>query len=211
MNGLSDGDFVARKADPKTREKILDEAEHLIHLRGYHLTTMEDIAGRCKMTKANLFYHFPSKENIGLSVLDAKIAEYQKRRVEPLCAGKNIVKAIDNLFEAAAEHYEKNGCRAGCLVANIALEMSDVNSLFREKASAFFSAWSENLSHSFACAQKKGLLRTDLSPRALAEAIISLYEGAVMLARTHKDPVVFRRMGKLARIILTQKSRTREG
>ena len=202
---------MARKPDPKTREKILDEAEHLIHLRGYHLTTMEDIAGRCKMTKANLFYHFPSKENIGLSVLDAKIADYQKRRIEPLCAGDDIVAAIDELFERAASHYENNGCRAGCLVANIALEMSDVNSLFREKASAFFSAWTKNLSKSFACAQKKGFLRDDLSPLALAEAIISLYEGAVLLARTHKDPIVFRRMGKLAKIVLTQKDRKREG
>ncbi len=202
---------MARKPDPQTREKILNEAEHLIHLQGYHLTTMEDIAGRCKMTKANLFYHFPSKENIGLSVLDAKIADYQKRRVEPLCAGEDIIAAIEELFERAASHYEKNGCRAGCLVANIALEMSDVNSLFREKASAFFSVWAENLSRSFACAQKRRRLRNDLSPRALAEAIISLYEGAVLLARTHKDPVVFRRMGKLAKIILTQKSRKREG
>ncbi len=195
---------MARKADPRTRERILVEAEHLIHLQGYHFTTMDDIAKRCQMTKANLFHYFPSKETIGLSVLDAKIAEYQKRRVEPLCTGENPVSAIDDLFERASRHYEGNGCRGGCLVANIALEMGDINPLFRERASAFFSGWTANLSRHLAHAQKTGFLRADISPKALAEAVIALYEGAVLLARTHKDPVIFRRMGKLARILLTE-------
>jgi TetR/AcrR family transcriptional repressor of nem operon len=195
---------MARKADPRARERILSEAEHLIHLQGYHFTTMDGIAERCRMTKANLFHYFPSKEIIGLSVLDAKIAEYQKRRVEPLCSGENPVSAIDDLFNRATLHYEGNGCRAGCLVANIALEMGDINPLFRKRASAFFADWSENLSRHLAHAQKKGFLRGDISSKALAEAVIALYEGAVLLARTHKDPAVFRRMGKLAHILLTE-------
>lgn len=202
---------MARKPGFKARERILSEAEHLIHLQGYHFTTMDGIAKRCRMTKANLFHYFPSKENIGISVLDGKISDYKKGRVEPLCSGKDPVSAIDNLFERAALHYKGNGCRAGCLVANIALEMSDINPLFREKASAFFSGWTSDLSQCFASAQKKGFLRADLSPRALAEAIIALYEGAVLLARTQRDPAVFQRMGKLARILLTQQKTVKKG
>jgi len=54
-----------------TRERILDIARELIAERGYSGTSISQIAARLGTSKAALYYHFKSKEEI----LDALLAE----------------------------------------------------------------------------------------------------------------------------------------
>lgn len=199
---------MGRRADPAIRERIIQQAEHLIHLRGYHATALEEIARCCGMTKANLFHHYGCKEELALAVLDAKIRDYQEKRINPLCAQGDPAAAVGEMFASAARHFSGNGCKAGCFVANIALEMSDVSELFRRRTSAFFKGWAESMA---ACLRKRveeGAFAPTLDARASSEAIVSLYEGAVLLARTHRDPLVFHRVGKVARQLLEQHRNT---
>ncbi|BAY99218.1 TetR family transcriptional regulator protein [Tolypothrix tenuis PCC 7101] len=52
------------------RERILDEAEHLFHTRGYNTVTMRDIAQAVGIRQASLYYHFPSKEQLFVAVTE---------------------------------------------------------------------------------------------------------------------------------------------
>ncbi|HVC08535.1 MAG TPA: TetR family transcriptional regulator C-terminal domain-containing protein [Elusimicrobiota bacterium] len=201
---------MGRKADPAARERVLAEAEHIIHLRGYHRTSMDEIAESCGMSKANLFHYYKSKEDLGLAVLDAKISDYQKRRVSPLCDCLDPVSAVEQMFQNAAKLFRANGCKAGCFVANIALEMADVNDLFRKRAGLFFKEWAGRMAERLGAAQKSGFFDAALDPQAAAESVVSLYEGAVMLARTQRDSSIFARVGRAAASLLEQhKSGTR--
>lgn len=195
---------MGRKPDLAARAKILQEAEHLIHLRGYRSTSLDDIAKSCRMTKANLLHHYGSKEDLGLAVLDAKMSDYKKRRCEPLCAENDPARAVTRMFEETSRFYDGNGCRAGCFVANIALEMSDSSEAFRKRASLFFEEWARSMAQCLSRAKSSGYFQASLDPKASAEAIISLYEGAILLARTRRDASVFLRVGKMARSMLEQ-------
>lgn len=181
------------------RERIIEEAEHLIHLRGYQSTSLEEIACRCKMTKANLFHHFGSKEELGLAVLDYKIDCYRKNCFEPIFQNsKDAAEVVAELFAQASRFLRGNGCKAGCFVANIALEMSDINERFRQKAAAFFEEWAERIEQFFEAEKAKGRFTQDFQPKAAAEAVLSMYEGAIMLARSRRDPASFERIGRVA-------------
>src|SRR5687768_1709113 len=131
---------MARKANPELRERILKEAEHLIHLCGYRCTSLEDIARRCGMTKANLFHHFKSKEDLGLAVLEYKMRCYRCDCLQSQFAD-DPVEGVARLFGDCARHYRGNGCKAGCFFANIALEMADTSEAFRKKVDEFFGEW----------------------------------------------------------------------
>lgn len=193
---------MGRRPDPAVKERIVKEAEHLLHLRGYHATGMEEIARCCGMTKANLFHHYDSKEALALAVLDAKIADYKKRRLGPLCDCVDPIEAVACLFEDCEAFYKGNGCKAGCFVANIAAEMTDASERFRKRVGAFFYEWVQGLAARFERAKEEGFFKPSLDSRSSAEAILSLYEGAILLARTSRDPSVFSRVGKVARSIL---------
>ncbi|MBI3549738.1 MAG: TetR/AcrR family transcriptional regulator [Elusimicrobia bacterium] len=189
-----------RQSTVTTKERILREAEHLIHLRGFKSTSLDEIARRCKMTKANLLHHYRSKEDLGLAVLDFKMDCYRRSCLAPLFSGNpDPAEAVTKLFDMASCFHRSNGCRAGCFIANIALEMSDSSERFRERAGQFFQEWADRIEETL----RLGDGQATPESTALAEAILSMYEGAVMLARTKRDPSVFDRVGKVALELLS--------
>ena len=44
-----------------TRDQILDAAGRLIHLRGYHNTSLDDVLRESGVGKGNFYYYFKSK------------------------------------------------------------------------------------------------------------------------------------------------------
>jgi len=195
---------MGRKPDTAVRERILQEAEHVIHLKGYNAACMEEIAQACGMTKANLFHHYGSKSSLALAVLDYKIAEFRARKVEPLCAQAAPEKAVEAMFAEGARFFEGIGCKAGCFVGNIALEMSDHDEAFRARVGGFFAEWASGMAECLERCKASGYFRPSLDSRAAAEAIVALYEGAVMLTRSQRDAGIFQRVGTVARAILEQ-------
>ena len=195
---------MARKANPAIRERILQEAEHIIHLKGYNHACLDEIAEACQMTKANLFHHYKSKSDLALAVLDYKIAEFQSRKVEPICAQAAPEEGITAIFTEAERVFNGNGCKAGCFVGNIALEMSDLDETFRLRVAGFFDVWADGMAACLERCKAKGYFGKSLDSRATAESIVALYEGAIMLARSRRDAKVFKRVGAVARQILEQ-------
>ena len=74
-----------------TRRRIIDTALELFATRGYAGTSMRDISMQLSVTKAALYYHFPSKEDLldalaqpfveGLGELGAVAAELSEREL----------------------------------------------------------------------------------------------------------------------------------
>ena len=57
--------------DPKIRiNEILDVADHLFFTKGYHATTISDIAKKMGVAQGMLYYYFKSKEDVLESLLD---------------------------------------------------------------------------------------------------------------------------------------------
>jgi AcrR family transcriptional regulator len=50
--------------------RVLDEAEKLFRTRGYNAVTMRDIAFEVGIRQASLYYHFPSKEQLFVTVTE---------------------------------------------------------------------------------------------------------------------------------------------
>jgi TetR/AcrR family transcriptional repressor of nem operon len=141
---------------------------------------------------------------LALAVLDFKIAEFKERKVAPLCCQEAPEAAVERMFLQAESFFGGNGCKAGCFVGNIALEMSDMDEAFRGRVAAFFDAWAKDLASCLGKCRDRGYFSRSLDPRASAESIVALYEGAIMLARTRRDAAVFGRVGRVARQILEQ-------
>ena len=53
-----------------TKDQILDAAAQIFRIKGYHATSMSDIAGAVNLQKASLYHHVNSKQEILLELLD---------------------------------------------------------------------------------------------------------------------------------------------
>ena len=194
---------MGRKPNPEVRERILQQAEHVIHLKGYNAACMEEIAKASGMTKANLFHHYGSKAQLALAVLDFKIGEF-RTRVEPLCGHAAPEKAVEAMFDEGSKFFQGIGCKAGCFVGNIALEMSDHDEAFRERVGGFFKEWAASIAECLERLKKTGYFAPTLDSKAASEAIVAMYEGAIMLTRSQRDSGIFKRVGVIARSVLEQ-------
>lgn len=63
-----------------TRQKILEAAAQIFSHKGYHATSMSDIASAVNLQKASLYHHVASKQEILLSLLDEAL-EIVTRRI----------------------------------------------------------------------------------------------------------------------------------
>lgn len=64
MNQKQDG------RSPSTRERILDVSLRLFSEQGYDKTSLREVAENVGVTKAALYYHFPSKESVLSALLE---------------------------------------------------------------------------------------------------------------------------------------------
>jgi AcrR family transcriptional regulator len=53
-----------------TRERILEVALELFSEAGYDKTSLREVAERVGVTKAALYYHFPSKESVLMALIE---------------------------------------------------------------------------------------------------------------------------------------------
>mgnify|MGYP003395515101 CR=1 FL=1 len=58
------------KAQPPTREKLLDSAQQLMLAKGFVATTVDEICDAAGVTKGSFFHYFKSKEDLGKVVLE---------------------------------------------------------------------------------------------------------------------------------------------
>jgi TetR/AcrR family transcriptional repressor of nem operon len=194
---------MGRKPDTAVRERILQEAEHIIHLKGYNSSCLDEIARAAGMTRANLVHHYGSKSQLGLAVLDFKIAQF-RQRVSPLCAHAAPEMAVEKMFDEGSAFFDEIGCKAGCFVGNMALEMSDSDDAFRERVGRFFAEWASSMAECLERCKSAGYFGSGLDSKAAAESIVAMYEGAIMLTRSQRDAKIFRRVGAMARSLLEQ-------
>jgi TetR/AcrR family transcriptional regulator, transcriptional repressor for nem operon len=67
---------TAPKQRSETAEQILDLAETLIQTRGYSAFSYQDIADSLGIRKASIHYHFASKAELGVAVVDRYIERF---------------------------------------------------------------------------------------------------------------------------------------
>ena len=82
----------------KSRDKILESAKKLFHLKGFQQTSIDDILSDSGVTKSNLYYHFKSKEELGLIYLDRRIKQYET---------EVLSNTLENMSESPSSRIEK--------------------------------------------------------------------------------------------------------
>src|SRR2546421_901535 len=78
---------TAKTRDGKTtRDAIVTAAMRLMHVHGYHATSLDDVLRESGVGKGNFYYHFRSKEELGYAILDELVTGFVERTLEPCFA-----------------------------------------------------------------------------------------------------------------------------
>ncbi|NUP16825.1 MAG: TetR/AcrR family transcriptional regulator [Streptomyces sp.] len=106
MGGTMDGTKQRRRGD--TRQRIQDVALELFAEQGYEKTSLREIAERLEVTKAALYYHFKTKEEIIVSLFEdltkpiEELIEWGKQQPHSLDTKQEIVRRYSQALTEAA-------------------------------------------------------------------------------------------------------------
>ena len=175
-----------------TRDQILDAGARLIHLRGYHCTSLDDVLRESGVGKGNFYHHFKSKEDLGHAIIDRIVQGFIERTLEPAFADPagDPVEQITSFLDRIVDNQRQRNCVGGCPMGNLASELSDVHEGFRQRLAEIFSSWRVKLSETLARGQARGLLRADMDPAGVAQFLVASLEGAILMAKMTRDIAV---------------------
>lgn len=175
---------MTRTPNLAVRLRILETAAALFAEGGYEAVSMEKVAAAAGLKKANLFHYYPSKDALGLAVLE----EAARRHAEGVRAvfadeGTDPVTAVRQLFVRGTAVVRKD-CGAGsCLIGRMAQEVDEDHAAMRRRLRQCVGEWREQIAVFLGGWKRRGYFKARFEPLEAADAVIALYEGGLLLAK----------------------------
>lgn len=168
-------------------EKILLVAESLIQSRGYNAFSYKDIAQSIDVKTSSIHYHFPTKADLGKAVLIRHIEKLYGvleaiKNNELLTTPKKLALFFDTVVAATYDAQRKM-----CLGGILASEILTLPEIVQLEVRIFFKRIEEWLVLLLVSGAARGEFNRKLDPQKTATLILSLLEGALLLARLFQN------------------------
>jgi TetR/AcrR family transcriptional regulator, transcriptional repressor for nem operon len=173
-----------------TSERLVLAAMRLFSEKGYGSTSVADILREAGANSGSLYHAFPTKQDLLVAVLKTYREGIGPMLLAPAWDG--VDDPIERIFALLARYrqgLEQTDWTYGCPIGSLALELHEPDPAVREMLAANFDAWVDAVR---ACLNAAGdRLPAGTDARALAQFVLTVMEGGVMQARTHRSPEAF--------------------
>ena len=174
------------------RQRIVDAALDLFMERGYAETSIGDIAEQAGLLKGNLSYYFKTKSDMLEAVSDARMQELFGRlqaRLPDQATPEQALAAFVQVTEDSAAEL----ARVGCPVGTLASQLGKTAPALQPYASRILQAMLEWLTAQFSRALPAP------AAAAHAEVLLTMMQGAAVMAHAFRDPALVERQAAAAR------------
>lgn len=171
-------------AKPEAYEKIVQTASKLFFHQGYHATGLNQILTESGSPKGSLYYYFPrGKEELALECIRRGNEFIKQKLKETLAGNDDPVLAIQEFIRNTAEEADRT-CFNGFMPIGFwaAAETSCISDSLRYACVNTFTDWQQIYMEHL---QAAGWVEE--KSRSLAVLIISMLEGALILAVTQQS------------------------
>jgi TetR/AcrR family transcriptional repressor of nem operon len=176
----------------QTRERILAKAEAMVLRRGFSGTSLDDILTATKLTKGAFFHHFRSKADLASALLERYrqnhqalfehfAAEADAQSDDPLDATLGFLERFESFIEALTTPL------SGCVFAAATYQDEGFDSGFRKTLAANLKRWTGTYEKRFERVLERHAPRMEIQAAELAEMIVSIIEGGLILSRSLGD------------------------
>lgn len=178
-----------------TRDQILNAAARLMHLQGYQSTSLDDVLRESGVGKGNFYYYFKSKEDLGYAIIDRTTRAFIERNLGPAFADVEAdpIAQIHTFLDRVLDAQRQRNCVGGCVMGNLASELSDVHEGFRRRLAEIFDVWRMHLAEAVSRGQARGRLRPDADASRVAQFLVAGLEGAILLSKVTRDITIMER------------------
>ncbi len=158
--------------------------------KGYGATSIAEILEQADVKSGSLYHFFPGKQDLLLAVLERYREGLRPMLLDPAWA--RVSDPVARVFALLARYRAslvQTDCTYGCPIGALALELHEPDPPVREALAVNFRGWTSAVEECLALAGPR--LPADVDRRELAQLVLTVMEGGVMQARTHRDVAYF--------------------
>lgn len=178
------------------RAELIRKALLLFYRNGFHASGMDLVAKETGVSKTSIYKHFRTKDELILAVLrlrDENFRNWLFRRMEELADTPR--EQLLAMFDALEEWFLQDGFK-GCLFIKASAEFQDPDDAINMQAYAHKRMLVDHFETLAAQAKAK-------DPHALAQQLLLLKEGAIVIAAMSHDESAARQAKAVATQLLT--------
>ncbi|GHO50229.1 TetR/AcrR family transcriptional regulator [Ktedonospora formicarum] len=170
------------------RDYVVKVVSELYRVRGFANTSMDDVVKHSGVSKSNIYYHFKSKDELSLAVLDGYISSLQGHfQAQVLQGSGSLEQKLTRYTNCVIDELIARDCSGGCPLLSLVVEAGKTNEQLRQRLAQAFQKQSQRLEELFDEGKRSGEVRKDLSSRTLASLFISWLEGSLMVASVRQE------------------------
>jgi TetR/AcrR family transcriptional repressor of nem operon len=178
---------MTRASSHDVRERLLEAGVRTFSKSGFNGCSVQDITEAAGVPKGSFYNHFESKEALGAAALEHywnggacdRLLILSRSDLSPR-------ERLQTYFEQVNAEIAEINFTCGCLIGNMAAELSDRSPIVAAQLSAIFGQWSRRVADCIHAAQAAGEIETKADPELLAAFVLNAWEGAVLRARIEK-------------------------
>jgi TetR/AcrR family transcriptional repressor of nem operon len=174
--------MLAPYASDDKRAEFVRAAARLLHVQGFHRTTLVDVAGRAKVPRGNV-YHFKTKEALAEAVIASHEAALRERCASWTAAHHDPELRLRCLVRApldAAEGVSQFGCPHGSLCQELEKLGPDAPlAKAGARLLAVYVGWANEQFRALGCTPRES--------RALAADLVAAVQGTMLVAHTMRS------------------------
>jgi AcrR family transcriptional regulator len=161
-----------------TRQKILSSATKLFSTQGYATTSLAQVAKEAQVSKALIFWHFASKEDLFRTALTESLVPYSIDVIEAL-SGLDEFEQIGKLIDVYFEFVSQNVYSVRFLLSLVVREEKNLDDVLG-RTTELFRIYRNMLADILQTGREKGTFRTSVDPEADAALIMATLNGILV-------------------------------
>lgn len=161
-----------------TMQRIQITGLELFYAKGYYNTSVDDILKKLELSKGAFYYHFDSKEDFFVQIIQNLLArKVYSSLIEPIEGHENPLNLIMNCFDEAMETAVHNEMDFGCILSNFLTEFNGKNEVIMHHLNEIVTVWEVNLISALQKGKFNGYLDRHADCEAVAIFLMSSYFG----------------------------------
>ena len=184
---------MARLSD--TKERIIDKAADLLMKHGYNGFSYRDISTHLGVKNAAVHYHFPSKADLGLALVEEYQRILREQTSEFMAYGGPALPQLEGLLKFTEQQFCNGRCI--CPFGAFAVDYGDLPGEVRDATDKFMTDSVNWLTRVLETGREQAEFRFAGDARAKALSILAGLSGARQMARIQGPEVLDQIIGQV--------------
>ncbi|MDX1460267.1 MAG: TetR/AcrR family transcriptional regulator [Xanthomonadales bacterium] len=164
-----------------TRDRIMEKAAELLTQRGFNGFSYRDISSHLGVKNAAIHYHFPSKTDLAMALIDEYQQTLRNQTSAFMAYGGPATPQLEGLFMFSESQFCMGRCI--CPFGALSVDYDELPDEVREATQQFMNDSVKWLTRVFELGREQGEFHFHGDPGTLAVLVLSALQGARQMAR----------------------------